>query len=118
MVKSKVQAIDVGEPEKGEDCATRKTPHVSTEKKFGLEGEVVDLLLMASESLAVGTGDNQLQSVDVAKGQSLKGDEDEPIRRSKRVAELSKKFNTNYLVVYGLVDKAKVKALNAFVKEK
>ncbi|KAG2328813.1 hypothetical protein Bca52824_011541 [Brassica carinata] len=41
-----------------------------------------------------------------------------PIRKSARVAELSEKSNTNNLVVYGLVDKEKVKALNAFVKTK
>ncbi|CAF1830853.1 unnamed protein product [Brassica napus] len=103
MVKLKGKATDVGEPEIGEDYDTIKSPHVSMEE----------------------------ESVDDAKALALKGDEDEPqsassniitsskpIRRSARIAALSEKLNTNYLVGYGPVDKTKVKALNTFIKEK
>lgn len=131
MVKRKGKATVGGEPEIGEDCGTRKAPHVSMEEE-DTRVAVIVLAQMASKTVV----DNQLQSVDDTKAQALKGDEDEPqrassnivtpsiitpskpIRRSARVAALSENINTNYLVVYGPVDKAKVKALNAFVKEK
>ncbi|KAG2288860.1 hypothetical protein Bca52824_048464 [Brassica carinata] len=123
MVKLKGKATDVGEPEIGEDYDTIKSPHVSMEEEVDRlhEEAVIALRLM----------NNQLQSVDDAKALALKGDEDEPqsassniitsskpIRRSARIAALSEKLNTNYLVGYGPVDKTKVKALNTFIKEK
>ncbi|KAF3556894.1 hypothetical protein F2Q69_00012143 [Brassica cretica] len=133
MVKLKGKATDVGEPEIGEDYDKIKSPHVSMEEEVDRlhEEAVIALTLMSSETFVVGTRDNQLQSVDDAKALALKGDEDKPqsassniitsskpIRRSARIAALSEKLNTNYLVVYGPVDKTKVKALNAFIKEK
>ena len=123
----------MGEPEIGEDYDTIKSPHVSMEEEVDKlhEEAVIALGLMSSETFVVGTRDNQLQSVDDAKALALKGDEDEPqsassniitsskpIRRSARIAALSEKLNTNYLVGYGPVDKTKVKALNTFIKEK
>ncbi|CAN7000701.1 unnamed protein product, partial [Brassica oleracea var. botrytis] len=106
-VKLLGKATEVGEPEIGEDYDTIKSPHVSMEEEVDRlhEEAVIALGLMSSETFVVGTRDNQLQSVDDAKALALKGDEDEP-------------QNTNCLVVYGPVDKAKVKALNAFIKEK
>ncbi|KAL0742520.1 hypothetical protein Bca4012_084033 [Brassica carinata] len=128
----KPTVTDVREPEIGEDCDTRKSQRLSKEEEEDIVNESAKtLVLMASKTLAVGTGDNQLKSLDDAKVQPLTGNEDEPhkassniittskpIRKSARVAALSEKSNTNYLVVYGPVDKAKVKALNAFVKTK
>ncbi|KAG2311871.1 hypothetical protein Bca52824_023428 [Brassica carinata] len=126
------KATDVREPEIGEDWDTRKRQPVPMEEEVDRVNESAETLaLMGSKTFVVGTGDNQLKSLDDAKVQAFTGDEDEPhkassniikpskpIRKSTRVAALSEKLNTNYLVVYGPVDKAKVKALNAFVKKK
>ncbi|KAG2307074.1 hypothetical protein Bca4012_083980 [Brassica carinata] len=109
-----------------------KSQRLSKEEEEDIVNESAKTLaLMGSKTLVVGTGDNQLKSLDDAKVQPLTGNEDEPhkassniitpskpIRKSARVAALSEKSNTNYLVLYGPVDKAKVKALNAFVKTK
>ncbi|KAL0847137.1 hypothetical protein Bca101_020383 [Brassica carinata] len=127
--KSQSRIYNVTEPEIGEDCDRRKSQRLSKEEEEDIVNESAKTLaLMGSKTLVVGTGDNQLKSLDDAKVQPLTGNEDEPhkassniitpskpIRKSARVVALSEKSNTNYLVVYGPVDKAKVKALNAFL---
>ncbi|KAJ4871137.1 Uncharacterized protein Rs2_47238 [Raphanus sativus] len=132
MVKPNIKATDVREPEIGEDCDTRKSQPVPMEEEDDRVHEFAETLaLMRSKTSVVGTKDNQLKSLDDAKVEAFTGDEDEPqkassniikpskpIRRSARVAALSEKIDSNYLVVYGPVDKSKVKALNAFIREK
>ncbi|KAL0864569.1 hypothetical protein Bca101_043687 [Brassica carinata] len=86
-----------------------RIPNLSLEPTEEEEEDIANesaktLALMGSKTLVVGTGDNQLKSLDNAKVQPLTGNEDEPykassniitpskpIRKSARVAALSEK---------------------------
>ncbi|KAF3601995.1 hypothetical protein F2Q69_00035395 [Brassica cretica] len=105
MVKRKGKATDVGEPEIGEDYDTIKSPHVSMEEEDDRLHEEAAQALKGDEDESLSASSNIITS-------------SKPIKRSARIAALSEKLNTNYLVVYGPVDKEKVRALNAFIKEK
>ncbi|KAG2304309.1 hypothetical protein Bca52824_032960 [Brassica carinata] len=133
-MKPKYTTTYVSEPETGEDCETRRETHESLEEEDDRREEPVKRIVLLGAEILVGRGENQPQSADDAKVKALNGDEDEPpfassniitptkpIRKSARVSAVSKNLNmtaTRNLVVYGPVDEAKVKALNAFVKEK
>ncbi|KAL0696129.1 hypothetical protein Bca4012_063309 [Brassica carinata] len=132
-MKPKYTTTYVSEPETGEDCETRRETHESLEEEDDRREEPVKRIVLLGAEILVGRGENQPQSADDAKVKALNGDEDEPpfassniitptkpIRKSARVSAVSKNLNmtaTRNLVVYGPVDEAKVKALNAFVKE-
>ncbi|KAG2328362.1 hypothetical protein Bca52824_011090 [Brassica carinata] len=80
------------EPTVCEDCDTRKSQRLSKEEE---EEDIVNesaktLALMGSKTLVVGTGDNQLKSLDNAKVQPLTGNEDEPYKASSNIITPSK----------------------------
>ncbi|KAL0796202.1 hypothetical protein Bca101_067579 [Brassica carinata] len=133
-MKPKYTTTYVSEPETGEDCETRRETHESLEEEDDRREEPVKRIVLLGAEIIIGRGEKQPQSEDDAKVKALNGDEDEPpfaspniitptkpIRKSARVSAVSKNLNmtaTRNLVVYGPVDEAKFKALNAFIKEK
>ncbi|KAG2322960.1 hypothetical protein Bca52824_016173 [Brassica carinata] len=133
-MKPKYTTTYVSEPETGEDYETKREMHESLEEEDDRREEPVKRIALLGAKILVGRGENKPQSEDDAKVNALNGDEDEPplassniitptkpIRKSARVAAVSKNLNmtaTRNLVVYGPFDESKVKTLNAFVKEK